>query len=144
MGSQHAPANNGTYFQNIALTRESLDEENTKLEIGGKQYKMERTFSAWAVTVPHGPLVFRQDRLDGQSEERRQLGCCGLAGKIVVIFGPGYNQSTITPRPEGVAQEDLRARRSRMGGRGSHAKAKGNSGGASVAPPQLRGCLWAS
>src|SRR5688500_13629534 len=53
---------NGTYFQNMALTRESLDPEKTVLEIGGQSFKFADDFYRVSGSGSvSGPVVFGKD-----------------------------------------------------------------------------------
>ncbi len=134
---------NGSFFQKIALTRESLDTANTKLEIGGKQLRLGDDFFRIAGTGSvSGPLVFGKDGWLVKSKGIDAFAGVDVNGKIVVISSEGFNQNTMTPRPAGVAREDL------TGEKGvdwadaiAHAEKKGAVGIIMVAPPQLQ-AMW--
>ena len=134
---------NGSFFQKIALTRESLDTNNTKLEIGGKQYRLGDDFFRIAGTgTVSGPLVFGKDGWMVKSKNIDAFAGVDVNGKIVVISSEGFNQNTMTPRPAGVAREDL------TGEKGvdwadaiAHAQKKGAVAVIMVAPPQLQ-AMW--
>lgn len=135
----------GSYFQKIALARESLDANNTKLEIGGKQYGLGEDFFRLAGNGnASGPLVFGKDGWLVKSKNIDSFAGVDVRGKIVVISSEGFNQNTMTPRPQGVAREDL------TGEKGTdwadaitHAQAKGAVAVIMVAPPQLQ-AMWAN
>ncbi len=131
---------NGTFFQKIALARESLDPANTKLEIGGKQYRLgEDYFRLAGNGGGSGNLVFVKDGWMVKSKGIDAYTGVDVKGKIVVLYSEGFNQNTLTPRPQGVAQADLK------GEKGvdwadpiNYAQSKGAAGVIMVAPPQLQ------
>ena len=130
----------GSFFQKIALTRESLDPANTRLEIGGRQLKLgEDFFRISGSGIASGPLVFGRDGWMVKSKNIDSFAGVDVSGKIVVIYSDGFNQNTLTPRPEGVAREEL------QGQRGvdwadpiTHAQSKGASAVILAASPQLQ------
>lgn len=134
----------GSFFQKIALTRESLDLEKTDLEIGGTKYKLGNDFFRLSGNgAASGPLVFGVDGWFVKSKGVDAFAGVDVRGKIVVISSNGFSQSTLTPRPAKVAAEDLK------GAKGvdwadaiAHATSKGAQGVIVVAPPQLQG-NWA-
>ena len=94
---------NGSFFQKIALTRDSIDLDNTDMEIGGKKYKFGDDFyrlsgSGSAV----GPLVFGGDGWMVKSKGIDPFSGLDVRGKLVVISRSRFNQSTLTPRPGSV------------------------------------------
>jgi len=134
---------NGTFFQKIALTRESVDPENTKLEIGGKQYKLGDDFFRLAGSgTATGPLVFGRDGWLVKAKNIDSFSGVDVNGKIVVIASEGFNQNTMTPRPQGVAQADLKGEKGvDWADAITHAQSKGAAAVIVVAPPQLQ-AMW--
>src|SRR5688500_761770 len=134
---------NGTFFQKIALTRESVDPENTKLEIGGKQYKLGDDFFRLAGSgTATGPLVFGRDGWLVKAKNIDSFSGVDVNGKIVVIASEGFNQNTMTPRPQGVAQADLKGEKGvDWADAITHAQSKGAAAVVVVAPPQLQ-AMW--
>ncbi|NOT48066.1 MAG: hypothetical protein HOP17_10015, partial [Acidobacteria bacterium] len=87
---------NGSFFQKIALSRESLDLENTKLEIAGKQLKLgEDFFRLSGSGTASGPLVFGKDGWLVKSKNIDAFAGVDVTGKIVVLSSPVFSQSTI-------------------------------------------------
>ncbi len=131
---------NGTYFQKIALGRESLDMENTKLEIGGKSYKLGEDFFRLAGTgTVSGPLVFGRDGWMVKSKGIDSFAGVDVSGKIVVISSNSFSQRTITGMPTGVTQADLGdGKGTEWADAVTHAAQKGATGIIVVAPPQLQ------
>ena len=131
---------NGSFFQKIALTRETLDPENTKLQIGGKQYRLGDDFFRYAGSgTANGPLVFGRDGWMVKAKNIDSLAGVDVNGKIVVISSPGFSQSTITARPEGVTQDDLKGQRGTdWADPVMNAQSKGAAGVIVVAPQQIQ------
>ncbi len=131
---------NGTYFQKIALGREVLDVENTKLELGGRSYKLgEDFFRLSGSGTVSGPLVFGRDGWMVKSKGIDAFAGTDVRGKVVVISSNSFNPRTLTALPEGVTQADIRE------GKGiewadaiAHATQKGAVGVIVIAPPQLQ------
>jgi hypothetical protein len=135
--------NNGTYFQKMAMTRESLDTVATVLEINGQSFTLNEDFYRISGSgAASGPVVFGKDGWMVKSKEIDAFAGVDVAGKIVVLSSTGFSQSTIIPRPSGVTDDDLK------GVVGvdwasplEYAKKKGAAAVVVIAPPQLQG-MW--
>ncbi len=100
---------NGSFFQKIALSRDTLDAEKTKLEIGGQAYKLSDDFFRLAGNgAASAPLVFGKDGWMVKSKGIDAFAGVDVAGKIVVISSGGMGQNYLSPRPNGVTQDDLK------------------------------------
>lgn len=134
---------NGTFFQKIALTRESLDPEKTTLEIGGQRYAFgEDFFRVSGTGTVNAPIVFGKDGWLVKSKGIDAFAGVDVAGKVVVLHSPTFSQQTLIPRPAGVTQDDLKGEvgvdwASPL----DHAKKKGAAAVIVIAPPQLQG-MW--
>ncbi len=130
----------GTFFQKIALTRESLDPQKTRLEINGKTYVLGDDFFRLSGSGDaSGSLVFGKDGWMIKSKNIDSFAGVDVAGKIVVISSEGFSQGTLTPRPAGVTNDDLKGTKGTdWADAVSHATAKGAVGVIVVAPPQLQ------
>ena len=96
---------NGTYFQKIALGRETLDTENTKIEIGGKPYKLgEDFFRLSGSGTVTGPLVFGKDGWMVKSKGIDAFAGVDVQGKVVVISGNSFSPRTIVGLPEEIGR----------------------------------------
>ncbi len=130
----------GSFFQKIALSRESLDIEKTDLEIGGKKYKLGDDFfrlsgSGSAV----GSLVFGVDGWMVKSKGVDSFAGVDVRGKIVVISSEGFSQNTLTPRPANVTAEDLKGEKGvDWADAVANATNKGATGLIVIAPPQIQ------
>ncbi len=135
----------GSFFQKIALSRESIDLDNTKLEIGGKQYKLGDDFYRLSGNgSASGQFVFGKDGWLVKSKNIDSFAGVDVSGKIVVISSPGFNQGTLTPRPAGVTQDDLKGEKGvDWADAVTHAQKKGAAGLVVIAPPQLQG-MWSN
>jgi Zn-dependent M28 family amino/carboxypeptidase len=130
---------NGTFFQKIELTRETLDAEKTGLEIGGQALKMGDDFFRFAGTGSYsGPMVFGRDGWMVKSKGIDAFRNIDVAGKIVVLAGPQLSLGTVLARPQGVTPDDVK------GEKGvdwadplTYARQKGAAGIIFVAPPPL-------
>jgi hypothetical protein len=100
---------NGTFFQKIALTRESLDPEKTTLEVGGQAFKFGDDFYRVSGNgTASGPIVFGKDGWLVKSKGIDAYAGVDVKGKIVVLHSKGFSPQTMIPRPEGVTQNDLK------------------------------------
>ncbi len=98
---------NGSYFQKIALVRESVDNDNTKLEIGGKQYAVGNDFLRMSGSgTGSGSLVFGKNGWLVKSKGIDSFAGVDVKGKIVVLT-PGTGRGLNAP-PQGVTQDDLK------------------------------------
>ncbi len=134
----------GTYFQKIELTRESLDPDKTKLEIGGKNYVLNEDFFRLAGngTASGGP-VFGKDGWMVKSKGIDAFAGVDVAGKIVVIASKGLGQRSLSPLPTGVTQGDLQGKAGEeWADPATYAAKKGAAGIIVIAPPEMAG-QWA-
>ena len=130
---------NGTFFQKIELTRDVLDTENARLEIGGKAFNLGDDFLRIAGSgSANAPLVFGKDGWMVKSKGIDAFSGVDVAGKIVVIAPSGFAQRTLSPRPAGVTQDDLKGPAGEEWADPiTHATKKGAAGVIVIAPPQL-------
>ncbi|CAN5169717.1 hypothetical protein BH20ACI2_BH20ACI2_02710 [soil metagenome] len=131
---------NGTFFQKIALGRESLDIENTKLDVGGKSFKLgEDFFRLSGSGTASGPLVFGRDGWMIKSKGIDSFSGVDVTEKIVVVSSSSFSQRSITGMPTGVTQADLsEGKGTEWADAVTHASQKGAKGLIVVAPPQLQ------
>lgn len=134
----------GTFFQKMALTRESLDADKTKLEIGGKTYTLNEDFYRLGGDgTASGGLVFGKDGWMVKSKNIDALAGVDVAGKIVVLASKGLGQRSLSPRPAGVSQEDLKGPAGEeWADPAVYAARKGAAGIIVIAPPEITG-QWA-
>ena len=134
---------NGSFFQKIALTRESLDPAQTTLEIGGQSYTFGDDFyRVRGSGTASGPVVFGKDGWFVRSKGIDAYSGVDVAGKIVVLSSPGFSQQTMIPRPAGVTEDDLKGERGvDWADPMTYARKKGAAAVIVVAPPQLQG-MW--
>ncbi len=134
---------NGTYYQKMAMTRESLDAAATSLEIGSQSFVLNEDFYRVSGTGPaSGAVVFGKDGWMVKSKGIDAFAGVDVKDKIVVLSSSGFSQSTIIPRPSGVTNEDLKG----VAGVDwanpmTYAKKNGASAVVVIAPPQLQG-MW--
>lgn len=134
---------NGTFYQKMALTRESLDAAATSLEIDGQAFVLNEDFYRVSGTGPaSGGVVFGKDGWMVKSKGIDAFAGVDVKGKIVVLSSPGFSQSTMIPRPSGVTDDDLKG----VAGVDwanplTYAKTKGAAAVVVIAPPQLQG-MW--
>ncbi|PYT01536.1 MAG: hypothetical protein DMF63_01430 [Acidobacteria bacterium] len=134
---------NGTFFQKIALTRESLDPEKTTLEVGGQAYKFAEDFYRVSGSGSvSGPIVFGKTGWLVKSKGIDAYAGVDVKGKIVVLYSSAFSQQTMIPRPAGVTQEDLKGEVGvDWANPLAYAKAKGAAGVIVIAPPEIQG-MW--
>ena len=131
---------NGTFLQKIALTRESIDPDKTRLEIGGQSYKYGDDFYRVSgngdVT---GPVVFAKDGWLVKSKGIDAYAGVDVKGKIVVLYSPTFSQQTMIPRPAGVTSDDLKGEVGvDWANPLAYARTKGAAAVIVIAPPQLQ------
>jgi hypothetical protein len=135
---------NGTFFQKIALRRDSIDAASTKLSVDGKTFVFGEDFLRLGgnAMAADAPLVFGKDGWMVKAKNIDALGGTDVKGKIVVLSANGFSQQYLIPLPAGVTQADL------TGTRGSdwadpvtNAREKGAAGVILIAPPQLQ-AMW--
>ena len=134
----------GTYYQKIALRRDSVDPAATKMSVNGKDLVYGEDFFRWNGNgMAKAPLVYVKDGWMIKSKNIDALSGVDVAGKIVVLYSQGFNQRNLTAIPGGLTQRDL------TGTRGTdwadpvtNAKQKGAVGVIWVAPPQFQ-ANWA-
>jgi hypothetical protein len=134
---------NGTFFQKIAIKRESVNPANTTLSIDGKSFLYgDDYFRLYGNATADAPLVDGKDGWMVKSKNIDALGTVDVKGKIVVFSATNFSQRYMMAMPAGVTQDDLK------GVRGTdwadplvNAKVKGAAGVIVIAPPQLQ-AIW--
>ena len=133
---------NGTFFQNIALKSESIDEVNTILKVGEQMYQLNDDFYRLGGSgTANAPMVFGGNGWMVKSKNIDALADVDAKGKIVVFYGEGFpSQNRLTPLPQGVTPADL------SGAKGTdwadpvtNAAQKGAVGVILAASPQIQG-----
>lgn len=133
---------NGTFFQKMALRRESIDTAGTKLIVDGKEFTLNEDFFRLGGNASTGdvPIVFGGNGWMVKAKNIDALSGVDVKGKIVVFAGsgPGFSQQYMIPPPTGVTQADLK------GTRGTdwadpirNAQEKGAAGTIIIAPAQM-------
>jgi hypothetical protein len=134
----------GTYFQKIALRRDSIDTAAAKLSIDGKNYAYGEDYfiTLSGNSTGDAPLVFGKDGWMVKSKNIDALAGMDVKGKIVVLSAANFSQRYMLAMPAGVTQDDLK------GTRGvdwndplGNAREKGAVGVIVIAPPQLQ-AIW--
>jgi len=134
---------NGTFFQKIQLTRESLDVDKTTLSLGDRKFVFgEDFYRVGGSGNATGPLVFGKDGWMVKSKGIDAYAGVDVAGKIVVLSSPTFSQRTMIPRPAGVTADDVKgAPGTEWADPMTYARMKGAAGVIVIAPPQLMG-MW--
>lgn len=136
---------NGTYFQKIALRKESVDAAATKLAVDGTSFTFNEDFFRLAGNADNisGQLVFGKDGWMVKSKNIDALAGVDVKGKVVVLAGAGFSQQYIVAPPAGVSPAELKQE-----GLGkdwadpiTNARDKGAAAVIVIAPPQLLG-FW--
>ncbi len=99
----------GTYFQKIALRRESVDPAKTTVAVDGTSFVFNDDFFRLSgdADATSGSLVFGKDGWMVKSKNIDSLAGIDVKGKIVVISGAGFSQRYIIPPPQGVTPAEL-------------------------------------
>ncbi|MFN6962887.1 MAG: M28 family peptidase [Pyrinomonadaceae bacterium] len=133
----------GTFFQKMALTRESIDHSQTTLEIAGQKFNFADDFyRVGGKGTASGQLVFAKDGWLVKSKGIDAYAGVDVAGKIVVLSSPTFSQQTLIPRPAGVTEDDLKGESGvDWANPVAYARVKGAAGVIVIAPPQLQ-AMW--
>jgi hypothetical protein len=136
---------NGTFFQKIELTSESVDPVNNILQIDAKPFAVGTDFFRMAGRngSANALMVFAGNGWVVKSKNIDSYKGVDVKGRIVVLIGQGFpNANTITSMPAGVAQTDL------TGVKGTdwadpvtYATSHGAAGIILIGSPQLQG-MW--
>jgi hypothetical protein len=133
---------NGTFFQKIALRRDSVDGAQTLFGLGGTNYVYgDDFFRMGGSGTASGPLVFGRDGWMVKAKNLDAFAGVDVKGKIVVLYTNGFpNPQTLTSRPTGVTNDDVKgARGTDWADPVTYAAQKGAAGIVLVANPQLQG-----
>jgi hypothetical protein len=133
----------GTFFQKIAIKRESVNPSTTTLSIDGTSFLYgEDFFRLRGNATASAALVDGKDGWMVKSKNIDALGGIDVKGKIVVFSAAGYSQQFLLPMPAGVTRDDLKGTRSTdWADPVINARDKGAAGVIIVAPPQVQG-MW--
>ena len=137
---------NGTFFQKIELTSESVDPANNILQIDGKTFSLNNDFFRMAGRdgSANALMVFAGNGWVVKSKNIDSYKGVDVRGRIVVITGQGFpHPNTLTNTPAGVTDADL------AGVKGTdwsdpvtYATANGAAGIILIASPQAQ-AAWA-
>src|SRR5688500_4359483 len=99
---------NGTYFQKIELTMESVDAVNNILQVDGKTFNLNSDFFRISGSGSANSLmVFAGNGWMVKSKNIDAYRGVDVRGKIVVLMGQGFVSDTLVPMPAGISQTDL-------------------------------------
>lgn len=131
----------GSFFQKIALTHETIDTVNTKLEINGRHLTYgEDFFRVSGNGFAKGSIVFGQDGWMVKAKNLDSFAGVDVKGKIVVISGQSFSLETLAPRPPaGITPDDLKNEKGMdWADPITHARVEGASAVILIAPPQIQ------
>ncbi|MEO8041305.1 MAG: M20/M25/M40 family metallo-hydrolase [Acidobacteriota bacterium] len=136
---------NGTFFQKIEITSESVDPANNILQIDGKPFGVGTDFFRMAGRngSANALMVFAGNGWVVKSKNIDAFKGVDVKGRIIVLAGQGFpNPNTLTGMPAGVAQTDL------TGEKGTdwsdpvtYAASHGAAGIIVIGSPQMQG-MW--
>ena len=136
---------NGTFFQKIEITSESVDAVNNVLQVDGKDFNLNTDFFRMAGRngSANALMVFAGNGWVVRSKNIDAYKGVDVKGRIIVLTGQGFpNANTITSRPTGVSESDL------TGTKGTdwadpvtYAVANGAVGIILIGSPQIQG-MW--
>jgi hypothetical protein len=105
----------GTFFQKIALHRDSVDGAATAVELGGQKYNYGEDVvrvSGNSVSPISAPIVFVGNGWMIKSKNLNPYQNIDVKGKFVAVYGEGQPSArTLVPLPAGVTQADLTGER---------------------------------
>lgn len=129
----------GTFFQRIALSTETIDAANSSLKIGGQTYTINNDFYRVSGSgSAEGQMVFAGHGWFVKSKNIDAYRGMDVRGKVVVLYTDGLpSQTSLTRLPDGITRNDL------IGTRGvdwfdpaSYARSNGAAGIILLASPQ--------
>ena len=131
---------NGTFFQKIASDVGGHRPQNP-LGSAARAMPSATIFTASAASgTASGPVVFGKDGWFVKSKGIDAFAGVDVAGKIVVLYEPGFQPADNDPGPAGVTQDDLKGERGvDWADPMTYAKKKGAAAVIVIAPPQLQG-----
>jgi hypothetical protein len=136
---------NGTFYQKMALRKESVDAAATGLAVDGTSFAFNEDFFRLGGDAESlsAPLVFGKDGWMVKSKNIDALEGIDVKGKIVVLAGPVFSQQYIVGPPAGVTAADLKEETKGTDWEDpiTNATKKGAAGVVVVAPAQLLG-FW--
>ena len=100
---------NGTYFQKIALRRDSIDATATSVKIGNDSYRYGEDVARASGSSPiSAPIVYVGNGWMIKSKNLNPYANIDIKGKLVAVYGEGpINGRNLVPLPSGVTQADL-------------------------------------
>jgi hypothetical protein len=105
----------GTFFQKIALHRDSVDGAATAVELGGQKYNYGEDVvrvSGNSVSPISAPMVFVGNGWMIKSKNLNPYQNIDVKGKFIAVYGEGQPSArTLVPLPAGVTQADLTGER---------------------------------
>ncbi|MBA2736454.1 MAG: hypothetical protein H0U50_06640, partial [Pyrinomonadaceae bacterium] len=106
---------NGTFFQKIALRRDTVDAANAFVEIGGKKFAygedFMRVFGNNKGDVS-APIVYAGNGWMIKSKNVNSYQNLDVKGKYIAVYGEGIpSNQYIVPLPSGVSASDLQGER---------------------------------
>ena len=105
----------GTYYQKIALHRDSVDAAATSIEIGGEKFAYGEDLVRVSGNNPgavSAPIVYAGNGWRIKSKNLNPYQNIDVKGKIVAVYGEGMiNGRNLVPLPAGVTPADLTGER---------------------------------
>ncbi len=104
---------NGTFFQKIALRRDSIDPKGTSVTYNGVSYEYGEDVARVAGTGnAKAPVVYAGNGWMIRSKGLDPYAGVDVSGKFIAVFGEGpINGRNLVPLPAGVTQADLSGER---------------------------------
>ncbi|HEX2639060.1 MAG TPA: M28 family peptidase, partial [Pyrinomonadaceae bacterium] len=104
---------NGTYFQKIALHRDTVDAAATSVQVGGQKFSygedVVRVLGNSPAPLP-APIVFAGNGWMINSKNVNPYQNLDVKGKLVAVYSEGQPTNRgLVPLPEGITQADLPA-----------------------------------
>ena len=138
---------NGTFYQKIALRRDSVDAATTSIEIGGQKFSYGEDIvrvsgnSSGAISAP---IVYAGNGWLIKSKNLNPYQNLDVKGKFIAVYGEGQvSQRALVPLPAGVTQADLTGERGKdWADVTSYARANG-AAGVIVLPSKFLAENWA-
>ncbi len=130
----------GTFFQKMIIRRDSIDAENTKISVNGKDFVYKSDFYLLGGNgTGSGDLVFGKNGWLVKSKNIDAYAGVDVKDKIVVLDGSAFSPRGLQP-PQGVMPSDLPPGEKGIGWADpmTYAKMKGAKGILIVASPQVQ------
>lgn len=137
---------NGTYYQKIALHRDSVDPSATSVEVGGQKFVYGDDVvrvSGTATGAMTAPIVYAGNGWMIKSKGLNPYQDLDVKGKLIAVYGEGIpSNRALVPLPAGVTQADLTGERGKDWADATQYARSSGAAGVIVLPTKFLSSNW--